>query len=37
MNAESLSWLPPGAIFINTARGDQVDDDALITALGNGR
>lgn len=37
INAESLSWLPPGAIFINTARGDQVDDDALITALGNGR
>lgn len=36
INAESLSWLPPGAIFINTARGDQVNDDALIAALRNG-
>ena len=37
INRESLSWLPDGAIFINTARGDQVDDDALIEALGNGK
>jgi len=36
INAESLSWLSPGAIFINTARGDQVVDDALIAALQNG-
>lgn len=37
INAESLAWLPAGAILVNTARGDQVDDDALIAALGNGR
>lgn len=37
INRQSLSWLAPGAIFINTARGDQVDDDALIEALGNGQ
>lgn len=36
INGESLSWLAPGAIFINTARGDQVDDGALIAALQNG-
>ncbi len=33
INATSLSWLPPGAILINTARGDLVNDDALIAAL----
>ena len=37
INARSLSWLPQGAIFVNTARGDQVDDEALITALRHGR
>ncbi|MEQ9520140.1 MAG: D-glycerate dehydrogenase [Parvibaculum sp.] len=37
INAESLGWLPDGAILINTARGDLVDDDALITALTQGR
>lgn len=36
INAESLSWLKPGAIFVNTARGDQVVDDALIAALKDG-
>ena len=35
INRESLSWLPEGAILINTARGDLVDDDALISALAN--
>ncbi|MCA1906806.1 MAG: D-glycerate dehydrogenase [Magnetospirillum sp.] len=36
INAASLSWLKPGAIFVNTARGDQVVDDALIAALKDG-
>lgn len=36
INAESLSWLKPGAIFVNTARGDQVVDDAVIAALKDG-
>lgn len=35
INRESLSWLPEGAILINTARGDLVDDEALISALAN--
>lgn len=33
INGISLSWLPEGAILINTARGDLVDDEALIAAL----
>lgn len=37
INARTLALLPPGAIVVNTARGDQVDDEALITALRNGR
>lgn len=37
INRERLSWLPEGAILINTARGDLVDDDALIEALRSGR
>ncbi|MBR9971595.1 2-hydroxyacid dehydrogenase [Magnetospirillum sulfuroxidans] len=37
INANSLSWLPQGAIFINTARGDQVNDSDLIGALQHGR
>ncbi len=32
-----LGWLPEHAVFVNTARGDQVDDDALIEALSSGR
>jgi glyoxylate reductase len=36
INATSLGWLSPGAIFVNTARGDQVDDDALVAALESG-
>ena len=37
VDGELLSWLPPGAILINTARGDLVVDDDLIAALGSGR
>lgn len=33
VNAETLALLPDGAIVVNTARGDIVDDDALISAL----
>ncbi len=37
INEDILSLLPPGAILINTARGDIVDDDALINGLENGQ
>ncbi|HLO78067.1 MAG TPA: D-glycerate dehydrogenase [Magnetospirillum sp.] len=37
INRQSLSWLPRGAIMVNTARGDLVDDDALVEALSDGR
>jgi glyoxylate reductase len=37
INATSLSWLPDGAVLVNTARGDLVDDDALIAALASGK
>lgn len=36
INRESLSWLAPGSLLVNTARGDLVDDDALIAALKSG-
>ena len=36
INRQSLALLPPGAILVNTARGDIVDDDALIEALASG-
>lgn len=34
---ETIGWLKPGAILVNTARGDLVDDGALIAALKDGR
>jgi lactate dehydrogenase-like 2-hydroxyacid dehydrogenase len=37
INRRSLSWLPDGAVFVNTARGDQVVDDDLIAALRSGK
>lgn len=37
INDTAIALLPAGAIVVNTARGDIVDDDALITALGNGK
>lgn len=36
VNRETLDLLPRGAILVNTARGDIVDDDALIEALSSG-
>jgi lactate dehydrogenase-like 2-hydroxyacid dehydrogenase len=36
VNAKTLALLPQGAIVVNTARGDIVDDDALIDALSSG-
>jgi len=37
LNAERISYLPEGAIVVNTARGTVVDDEALITALKSGK
>ncbi len=36
LNAERLAQLPQGAIVVNIARGDLVDDDALIAGLRSG-
>ena len=37
VNAERLALMPTDAIIVNIARGDLVDDDALIAALGSSR
>ena len=37
LNAERIARLPDGAVVVNTARGDLVDDDALIDALRSGK
>lgn len=37
LNSKAISLLPPGAIVVNTARGELVVDDDLIAALKNGR
>ena len=37
LNAERISLLPDGAVVVNTARGDLVDDEALIAALKSGK
>lgn len=37
LNAEAIARLPQGAIVVNTARGDMVDDAALIAGLKTGR
>lgn len=37
INRKTIALLPEGAIIINTARGDIVDDEALIEALASGR
>ena len=37
INADTIAQLPDGAIIVNIARGDLVDDDALIAALESGK
>ncbi|MBN36806.1 MAG: D-glycerate dehydrogenase [Rhodospirillaceae bacterium] len=37
LNAETIAKLPDGAIVVNTARGNVVDDEALISALTSGK
>ncbi|MDP1628362.1 D-glycerate dehydrogenase [Parvibaculum sp.] len=37
VNRDTLALLPPNAIIVNTARGDIVDDEALIEALASRR
>jgi glyoxylate reductase len=37
VNATTIALLPAGAIVVNTARGDIVDDGALISALSSGK
>jgi lactate dehydrogenase-like 2-hydroxyacid dehydrogenase len=37
MNRERFGLMRPGAVFVNTARGSLVDEDALIEALQSGR
>src|SRR6056297_621348 len=37
LNAETLGWLPRGAVIINPGRGPLIDDDALLAALDSGQ
>lgn len=37
VNERAISLMPDGAIVVNSARGDIVDDDALIAALSSGK
>jgi len=37
LNAERIALLPDGAIVVNVARGELIDDDALIDALRSGK
>lgn len=37
LNAERIALLPDNAVVVNTARGNIVDDDALIAALASGK
>ena len=37
LNAETLSWLPRGAVILNPGRGPLIDDTALLNALDSGQ
>jgi D-3-phosphoglycerate dehydrogenase len=37
INAQTLAWIKPGAVLINTSRGKVVDEPALVQALQSGR
>lgn len=37
LNADSLRWVKPDAVFVNVGRSNVVDDGALIAALADGR
>ena len=37
INEETLSYFPNGAVIINSARGDMIDDEAMINALKSGK
>ncbi|MGO9830819.1 MAG: 2-hydroxyacid dehydrogenase [Myxococcaceae bacterium] len=37
INARTLALLPRGAVLVNSARGDLIDDEALIAALSSGQ
>lgn len=37
LNTDRIALMPDGAIVVNTARGDIIDDDALIAALKSGK
>ena len=37
INNRTIKYLPDGAVISNTARGDMIDDDAMIEALKNGK
>lgn len=37
INAQTIAQMPDGAVLVNTARGDVVDDDALIAAIESGK
>ena len=36
INAKSIGWMNPGTVFVNTARGRLVDENALLEALKSG-